>query len=262
MKNVSHVNCLVIVKDTDDVRGSMRIIEPSYSIEQISPSDLLEFLERCGRVCYKSEDKICDSSASKFINDRVNSESPHESVIEHAVITVRFVCDRGVTHEIVRHRLASFSQESTRYCNYAKGKFGEEITVIRPCFWEEGSDEYAEWKAACSAAEDYYFHLIRRGAKPQEARSVLPNSLKTEIVVTANVREWRHIFRMRTSKAAHPQMRQLMIPLLDELKQKVPIIFDKVNAPDEKDIIISNLRKEILELQQRIDKLSNLVHLG
>jgi thymidylate synthase (FAD) len=141
-------------------------------------------------------------------------------------MTVRFVCDRGVSHEIVRHRIASFSQESTRYCNYSKDKFGREITVISPCFWSIGSVAFDAWATACSAAERAYFYLIDHGAKPQEARSVLPNSLKTEIVVTANLREWRHIFRLRCSEKAHPQMREVMLPLFSETRTRIPILFD------------------------------------
>ena len=152
-------------------------------------------------------------------------KSGHESVIEHASATVRFVCDRGVTHELVRHRLASYSQESTRYANYAQDRFGSEITVIRPCFWREGSPEYAIWLAAMESAERTYLALVQAGAKPQEARSVLPNSLKTEIVMTANMREWRHVFRLRCDAPAHPQIREVMLPLLGEFHERLPVLF-------------------------------------
>lgn len=211
----------------------MIIIEPGFEILAISPSDPLALLELAGRTCYKSEDKIAPGTAEKFCGRIL--ESQHESVIEHASMTVRFVCDRGVSHEIVRHRLASFSQESTRYCNYSKDKFGKEITVILPCFWAKDyrdprlcSNEFLAWKTACEASEKYYFQLVELGAQPQEARSVLPNSLKTEIVVTANLREWRHIFRLRCSSKAHPQMRELMVPLLAQVRERIPVIFEGV----------------------------------
>lgn len=154
----------------------------------------------------------------------------HEAMLEHEFITVRFICDRGVSHEIVRHRVASYAQESTRYCNYSKDKFGNEITVIRPCYFYEDTENYRIWKASCEAAEKAYFALLDSDASPQEARSVLPTSLKTEIVMTANLREWRHFFRLRTSEAAHPQMRELTIPLLRELKSRIPIIFDDIEV--------------------------------
>jgi thymidylate synthase (FAD) len=185
--------------------------------------DLLRLLELAGRVCYKSEDRITRDSAAEFIQRIV--ASGHESVIEHAHATVRFVCDRGVTHELVRHRVASYSQESTRYANYAKEKFGNEITVVRPFFWDVDSARYRTWVAAMRSAEEAYIRLIRDGARPQEARSVLPNSLKTEIVMTANVREWRHVFRLRCDTAAHPQMREIMLPLLEEFHERLPVLF-------------------------------------
>jgi thymidylate synthase (FAD) len=152
---------------------------------------------------------------------------------------VRFICDRGVSHEIVRHRLASYSQESTRFCNYVNENFGSEITFIEPCFWSKDKcvgdvqRSYCSttWEDAMVAAEAAYFELIRDGAQPQEARSVLPNSLKTEIVVTMNLREWRHFFKLRAAGTAgrpHPQMLELTIPLLGEFKQARPVVFDDI----------------------------------
>jgi thymidylate synthase (FAD) len=216
----------------------MQIIKPSYTIEKLDDGDeILARIERAGRTCYKSEDRITPDSAKEFV--AMILERGHHSVIEHEYMTVRFICDRGVTHELVRHRLVAYSQESTRYCNYSKGKFGRVITVIEPCFWDKKEaakkgvkdvyrDKYKMWKAACMYAQDYYNILIEAGASPQEARSVLPNSLKTEIVTTANLREWRHIFTLRTSKAAHPQMREIMVPLLEEVKSRVPVLFDDI----------------------------------
>jgi thymidylate synthase (FAD) len=200
----------------------VRIIEASAVIESFTPN-LEKNIEAAGRTCWKSEDKIGENSACEFI-EKIKGYN-HASVLEHGAITVRFVIDRGVSHELVRHRIASFSQESTRYCNYTKGKFDSEITVIKPCFWPEGSYEYSVWALACKNAEIDYFKLIQYGAKAQEARSVLPNSLKTELVMTANPREFMHIFELRCAPAAHPQMREVMIPLLHEFAYKWPSIF-------------------------------------
>ena len=136
--------------------------------------------------------------------------------------------DRGVSHEIVRHRMASYCQESTRYCNYGKGKFGEEITVIEPCFLEPGSRAYDYWRDACEGVEIRYFDMLAEGCTPQEARSVLPNSLKTEVVMTANIREWRHFLKLRCSPAAHPQMREVALILLDKVHWLIPVCFDDI----------------------------------
>lgn len=209
----------------------MKEIRPYFEIlDDINGAEMLKRLERCGRVCYKSEDKITEGSAEKFIG--MILRSGHESVLEHEKITVRFVCDRGVTHEIVRHRIASYSQESTRYCNYCKDKFGNELTFIRPCFWTDDSEEYAVWKQTMEEIEKSYFKLISLGAKPEEARSILPNSLKTEIVCTMNLREWRHFFKLRTAERAHPQIREISAALLEELKKRIPVIFDDINTSD------------------------------
>lgn len=202
----------------------MKIIRASYTVEQW-PVDALAHIERIGRVCYKSEDKITDESAVPFVH--MILKRGHESVIEHASMTVRFIVDRGVSHELVRHRLAAFSQESTRYCNY--GKSGE-VTFILPCFWGEDDRRMKLWGGAMGQAEAHYLELLRLGTQPQEARSVLPNSLKTEIVMTCNLREWRHVFRLRTSKAAHPQMREVMVPLLTEVQMRIPVLFDDIEA--------------------------------
>lgn len=205
----------------------MYIIEPSYEIlTPINGTEILKHIEACGRVCYKSEDKITDESAPKFVANIINRG--HEAVLEHYSITVKFICDRGVSHEIVRHRLASYCQESTRYCNYSKDKFGEEITVIKPSFLKPMTAEYNAWYAACEQAEHSYFQMLAAGQPPQFARSVLPNSLKTEVVMTANLREWRHFFKLRCSEAAHPQMRELAIPLCKELQAKIPVMFDDI----------------------------------
>lgn len=155
-------------------------------------------------------------------------------MLEHSFLSVRFICDRGVSHELVRHRLASFAQESTRYCNYSKDKFGGELTFIDPLFWEKDSFEYSRWLKVCEMAEDEYCRLLSQpGVTPQEVRSVLPNSIKTEVVMSANYREWRHFFKLRAARAtgpAHPQMEELTIPLLEELKTLIPVVFDDIEV--------------------------------
>ena len=204
----------------------MKIIPASYSIlTPIDGADILRRIETAGRVCYKSEGAIKDGSAEKFV--RAIIKSGHESVLEHVSLSVRFTVDRGISHEIVRHRIASYSQESTRYCNYGKDKFGNELTFIRPCFWEDGP-KYKAWRGMCETAEACYLSLISFGAKPEEARSVLPNSLKTELIMTANAREWRHFLRLRTARDAHPQIREVACPLLAELKERIPVVFDDI----------------------------------
>lgn len=209
----------------------MKIINPGFEILAATP-DLEKVIERGGRVCYKSEDKITDDSAEKFVA-HIRSLK-HESVLEHGSITVLFICDRGVTHELVRHRIASFSQESTRYVNYSKGKFGSEITVIDIATGfnisitnhdKVAEAIYMEWHQAMLDAEKHYMKMVELGATAQLARSVLPNSLKTEIVVTANPREFRHIFKLRCDKAAHPQMIELMKPVLKEFISRWPALF-------------------------------------
>lgn len=205
----------------------MNIIRPGYEI--ITPIDyesVLRELERIGRVCYKSEDRITDSSAAEFLSRIVGSG--HESVIEHSRLTVKFICDRGVSHEIVRHRIASYSQESTRYCNYMKDKFGSELSFIRPYFWNDDPEKYSIWEKTMQQIENSYNRLIECGAKPEQARSILPNSLKTEIVVTMNLRGWRNFFRLRTSGRAHPQIREIAVPLLRELAEKMPVFFNDI----------------------------------
>lgn len=207
----------------------MKIIKPA--VEFITPVDgdtILSRIEECGRVCYKSEDKITPGSAEKFCRGII--KRGHEAVLEHCSLTIKFTCDRGVTHEIVRHRLAAYCQESTRYCNYSKGQFGAEITVIEPLYLTEGTPAYTAWKSACEAAEKAYFDLLGWGCTPQEARAVLPNSLKAEICMTANIREWRHFFRLRCSPAAHPQMREVATRALIMCHKAVPVLFDDVYA--------------------------------
>ena len=200
----------------------MKIVEPHVELEDIVDSlAIMEKIERAARTCYKSEGKIEEGSAEKLIRSCI--KRGHESVIEHASVTLRFVCDRGVSHEIVRHRIASYSQESTRYVNYKDG-----IEFIRPCFWENDPEKARIWKTHMEFSEVCYGNLIKFGATPQEARSVLPNSTKTELVVTMNLREWRHFLKLRCSTAAHPQMRQVACMARDILKAELPVIFEDI----------------------------------
>jgi len=214
----------------------MILVKPSHKILAYTPLTL-QLIEYAGRTCYKSEDKITEDSAEKFVE--MVTRRGHHSVIEHAVVTVKIICDRGVTHEIVRHRLCSYSQESTRYCNYKGG-----VTFVIPPWCKdlgEGQEllpekgyygnictPTKEWIQAMRYAENTYINLLTAGWSPQQARSVLPNSTKTEIVITANVREWRHIFTLRCGKASHPQMNEVMRPLHQEMKRLIPIIFDDI----------------------------------
>ena len=209
----------------------MKIIKPYTEImDDVNGQEILKKIEQCGRVCYKSEDKISDGSAEKFVANII--KRGHEAVLEHASVTVKFVVDRGVSHEIVRHRVASYCQESTRYCNYSKDDFGNEITVIEPYFLEDGSLGYHHWVNSCQIAEREYFNLLNWGCTAQEARAVLPNSLKTELVMTANLREWRTFFKLRTAPSAHPQMREVTIPLLEEFKKLIPVVFDDIGSDE------------------------------
>lgn len=313
----------------------MKVIQPSVQIlPYLDGKEILKHLEKCGRVCYKSEDKISDISSEKFLQGII--KRGHEAVLEHASfifkvsynvykdiidkvnfvesyyfkkmylrftdfdgyivsgnvrawrdffrfvgvsiymkdfieansilfpefknyyqssfnwdkwsikqisvndlvsdcqrlvhedVSVMFVCDRGISHEIVRHRDASYCQESTRYCNYTKEKFGNEITVIQPCFFEKDSREYFIWERNMECCEKAYFDLLDCGCSPQQARCVLPNSLKTEIIMTANIREWRHFLELRCSKAAHPQMIEVACKVLTELRLNIPDLFDDI----------------------------------
>ena len=207
----------------------MRIVIPSVEImTPIDGADILRRVEAAGRVCYKSEGAIRDGSAEKFVANVI--KRGHESVLEHVSLTVKFTVDRGVSHEIVRHRIASYSQESTRYCNYSNDKFGSEITVVKPVFFDEGTTAYEIWKRSCEDDEKAYFDLLNEGCSPQQARSVLPNSLKTEIVATMNLREWRHFFRLRTAMDAHPQMREVATLLLIMMRNAIPVVFDDVGV--------------------------------
>lgn len=208
----------------------MKIVSPDFEVlSLVDGQAILHDIERCGRVCYKSEDKITETSAQAFVGNII--KRGHEAVLEHASVTVKFTVDRGVSHEIVRHRLAAYCQESTRYCNYSKDGLGRQVTFIQPHFLDRGTRGWELWVLACEQAEKAYFDLLNWGCSPQEARAVLPNSLKTEVVMTANLREWRHFFKLRTAPAAHPQMREVTIPLLRRMQELIPVVFDDIKLP-------------------------------
>ena len=215
------------------INASHEVILP-YPDWKTAHDTILRMIEKVGRTCYKSEDKITSESASKFVRNII--KHGHEAMLEHANLTVRFIVDRGVSHELVRHRVASFAQESTRYCNYSQDKFGNEITVIKPLFFDENSQQYSIWENAMAEAEASYFNLLACGASPEQARCVLPNSLKTEVIMTANMREWRHFFRLRAlgeTGKPHPQMKEVAYSLLCDLQKYLPELFDDLGGDPE-----------------------------
>lgn len=210
----------------------MKIMQPSFEIlTPFSEGGVkeLQLIEKAARTCYKSEDKITEDgeSARKFI--KMLLDRGHEAPIEFSFAAVKIICDRAVANEIVRHRLFSYAQESTRYCNYSKDGFGSEIAVIRPSMLEDGTAAYGAWESSCEQAEKSYLMMLGAGESPQIARDVLPMSLKTEINVGGNYREWRHFFKLRCDKGAHPQLREIAIPLLKAFQEGVPIVFDDLN---------------------------------
>lgn len=216
----------------------MRIIKAGYEIIRPNINDggdgrdaIYRLIEQAGRTCYKSEDRITDDSAAKFVRGIVKNH--HEAMLEHASMTVKFIVDRAVANEIVRHRISSFAQESTRYCNYSADKFGGEITVIEPFYLENAPDARQYWETACKTAEQEYFNLLDFGCMPEEARAVLPLSTKTELIMTANMREWRHFLNLRaagTTGKPHPQMLEVAKPLLEALKGYMPELFGDIGG--------------------------------
>ena len=192
---------------------------------------MLRRIETAGRTAYKSESRISDVSAVEFVKMLVCRQ--HFSVLEHVSVSARVTCDRGVSHEIVRHRIASYTQESTRYCNYSQKRFGREVVFVLPSFLHERAKDdalFLKWERAMLDAERTYLEMVELGADPQEARSVLPNSLKTAIVMTMNLREWRHFFSLRTAPTAHPDMQIIAKELLAEFRSHVPVVFDDVGG--------------------------------
>lgn len=206
----------------------MKIIKAHAFIDSYTDGqEMIENIERVARTCYRSENKMIEGTAEKMVVNLI--KSGHESMLEHESVTVRFIVDRGVSHELVRHRLASFAQESTRYCNYSSEKYNSELTFIKPCFIDENTEEFKVWKCAMEIVEIIYKGLTRKGLTTEQARIVLPMSLKTEVVMTANLREWRHFFKLRaigTTGKPHLQMSEVTIPLLKEFQTQIPIVFD------------------------------------
>lgn len=207
----------------------MKILPPSFEIVYAPPyAEVLRVIEHETRKAYKSEDKTGPGTAERLIRSLLAKRpTPHESVIEHMGFTVDFVYDRGLSHEKVRQRLCSFTQESTRYCNYDKDKFGSEITVV-PMLDGLTEAQVSRRKDLYEAIERVYLAEVKEGIPPQQARDNLPTCLKTEIGVTANFREWRHIMRTRTHKTAHPQMRKIMRELLVWCRETYPVLFEDV----------------------------------
>jgi thymidylate synthase (FAD) len=218
----------------------MKIIKQSWAFFDIPDSEeILSEIELAGRTCYKSENKITSDSATDFVKRMI--KSGHYAMIEFGNIPpVKVITDRGVTHEIVRHRLFSYAQESTRYCNYSKDIFCNEITFILPVWFYDVYEhqeelhlipegiQYMKWKNACKCSEAFYMDLIEQGQTPEEARTVLNNSLKTEICMKGNAREWRHFFTLRCSERAHPQMRELARDMLKGFRKRIPVLFDDI----------------------------------
>ncbi len=199
----------------------MKIVEPSVMLEWITPNALMQ-IERAARTCYQSECTNSLRGQEEFIRSLIRLG--HLSVLEHGVASLRIVCDRGISHEIVRHRLASYSQASTRYCNYSKNRFGEEIRVIVPCTMKY--ENKALWQSVVEQSEKVYLQLLQQGESPQVARSVLPTCLATELVMTANFREWRHFLELRCAPQAHPDMREIADKVKAILQAEYPVAFE------------------------------------
>ena len=203
----------------------MKIVEPWIEVEKINGIKIMKKIERACRTCYRSEGNITEDSYKKLLTNCINRG--HESVLEHEKVTVRMYCDIGVYKDLTRHRFASFSIESTRYCSYDKDKYGNEIKCIRPAYIED-EKVFDEWKKAMEEMEKHYIEMKKLSATNDMCRLVLPHSTAAEVTMTANIREWKHIFELRTSNRAHPAIRQLLIPLLKYFQQEMPEIFDGI----------------------------------
>lgn len=204
----------------------MQIINPLVEVEKVDGTQIMKIIERACRTCYRSEGKITEDSYKTLLKNCITRG--HESVLEHEKITIRMICDVGVYKDLTRHRIASFSIESTRYCNYGKDKFDNEIKFIKPCNIEENTDMYKLWKTACKNIEKMYIEMSKLGGTPDQMRMILPHSTAAQVTMTANIREWKHILDVRASSHAHPAIRQLLIPLLLHFKKIMPEIFEDV----------------------------------
>ncbi len=209
----------------------MKIVDPVIFVENYDSQRIMKNIERACRTCYKSENLITNDSYQKLLRNCINRG--HESILEHEKISVRMICDIGVYKDLTRHRFASFSIESTRYCNYSKDKFDNEIKFIKPVHIEENSEIYEVWKKTMENIEQNYIEMSKLDAKPDQLRMILPHSTAAEVYMTANIREWRHILSLRCSKMTHPAVRQLLIPLLLKFQNDMPELFDSIEYDTE-----------------------------
>jgi len=209
----------------------MKLIEPKIEIENVDYKKIMKNLERACRTCYRSEEKISEESYKTLLKNCITRG--HESILEHEKITVRLTCDIGVYKDLTRHRHASFSIESTRYCNYGKDKFDNEIKFIKPVNLNEGTEAYNEWYKICNFIEEAYIKMSKIGATPDQMRMILPHSTAAEVTMTANIREWKHILSLRCTKHTHPAVEQVMIPILLHFKKNMPEIFDAVEYDEQ-----------------------------
>lgn len=203
----------------------MKIIKPWIEVENFDGKKIMKNIERACRTCYRSENLISDESYKNLLKNCLNRG--HESILEHEKISVRICADIGTYKDLTRHRFASFSIESTRYCNYGKDKFDNEIKFIEPCNMDK-KELFNEWYSACTEIEQRYLKMVELGATPDQMRMILPHSTAAEYVMTANIREWRHILDLRTKKMTHPAIRQVLIPLLLLFKKEMPELFDNI----------------------------------
>ena len=203
----------------------MKIVEPWIEVEKFDGVKIMKRLERACRTCYRSEGLITDDSYKRLLSNCLTRG--HESILEHEKITVRMQCDIGVYKDLTRHRFGSFSIESTRYCNYGKDKFDNEIKFIKPCNMDD-KELFNEWYSACTEIEQRYLKMTELKATPDQMRMILPHSTAAEVTMTANIREWRHILTLRCSQAAHPSIQQILIPLLLKFKSTMPELFDSI----------------------------------
>lgn len=222
----------------------MKIIEPIVEVEKVDYNKIMKNLERASRTCYRSEDKITEESYKTLLKNCINRG--HESILEHEKITIRMICDIGVYKDLTRHRHASFSIESTRYCNYGKDKFENQIKFIEPVNIEKNTELYEEWKTSCEEIEKHYIKMVELGATPDQMRMILPHSTAALVTMTANIREWKHIFSLRCTKHAHPAVEQVMIPLLLHFKQNMPEIFESIEYDEE---FAKNRYAKIVEME-------------
>ena len=208
----------------------MRLVEPWIKVENFDGVKIMKRIERACRTCYRSEDKISEESYKNLLTNCLNRG--HESVLEHEKITVRIYSDIGIYKDLTRHRFASFSVESTRYCSYNKDKYGNEIAVVNPVYMED-KEVFETWKKAIEDMEKAYMKMKELGASTDMCREVLPHSTAAEYTMTANIREWKHILELRTTNHVHPAIRQVLIPLLLLFKEQMPEIFGDIEYDKE-----------------------------